>query len=177
MVIWTGRAAKRRFRERTRSSARTICLHSFFGIQILLGLAAWWAVSPRGDAVQPTVPYVTLTVAHVLGGALTLAASVLFTLTCYRLIRSAPPRTGSAAVEHSPERAGASAMNETRADTIPGFERPWAYVALTKPDVTFLVVITTVAGFYLGSRGPLNWPLLLHTLWRNAAGRRRARPR
>jgi protoheme IX farnesyltransferase len=55
-------------------------------------------------------------------------------------------------------------MNELRVNTATGFERPWAYVALTKPDVTFLVVITTVAGFYLGSRGPLDWPLLLHTL-------------
>ncbi len=55
-------------------------------------------------------------------------------------------------------------MNEVRANTLSGFERPWAYVTLTKPDVTFLVVITTVAGFYLGSRGPLDWPLLLHTL-------------
>jgi protoheme IX farnesyltransferase len=36
---------------------------------------------------------------------------------------------------------------------------------LTKPDVTFLVVITTVAGFYLGSLGPLDWPLLLNTLF------------
>jgi protoheme IX farnesyltransferase len=55
-------------------------------------------------------------------------------------------------------------MNELRANTLSGFERPWAYVTLTKPDVTFLVVITTVAGFYLGSRGPLDWQLLLHTL-------------
>ena len=55
-------------------------------------------------------------------------------------------------------------MNELRANTLSGFERPWAYVTLTKPDVTFLVVITTVAGFYLGSRGALDWPLLLHTL-------------
>lgn len=55
-------------------------------------------------------------------------------------------------------------MNEASANTLSGFERPWAYVTLTKPDVTFLVVITTVAGFYLGSRGPLDWPLLLHTL-------------
>jgi heme o synthase len=55
-------------------------------------------------------------------------------------------------------------MNELRANALSGFERPWAYIALTKPDVTFLVVITTVAGFYLGSRGPLDWPLLLHTL-------------
>jgi protoheme IX farnesyltransferase len=55
-------------------------------------------------------------------------------------------------------------MNELRADAATSMEKPWAYVVLTKPDVTFLVVITTVAGFYLGSRGPLDWPLLLHTL-------------
>jgi protoheme IX farnesyltransferase len=55
-------------------------------------------------------------------------------------------------------------MNELRASSLSVFERPWAYVVLTKPDVTFLVVITTVAGFYLGSRGPLDWPLLLNTL-------------
>ena len=55
-------------------------------------------------------------------------------------------------------------MNELRANALSGFERPWAYVTLTKPDVTFLGVITTVAGFYLGSRGPFDWPLLLNTL-------------
>jgi protoheme IX farnesyltransferase len=55
-------------------------------------------------------------------------------------------------------------MSETRAEAVSGFERPWAYVVLTKPDVTFLVVITTVAGFYLGSAGPLDWVRLLHTL-------------
>ena len=55
-------------------------------------------------------------------------------------------------------------MNETRAESFSGFEKPWAYVVLTKPDVTFLVVITTVAGFYLGSTGPLDWGRLLHTL-------------
>src|ERR1700689_3175026 len=59
---------------------------------------------------------------------------------------------------------GGDPVNEVRANTLSGFERPWAYVTLTKPDVTFLVVITTVAGFYLSSRGPLDWPLLLHTL-------------
>jgi len=54
-------------------------------------------------------------------------------------------------------------MNE-RAATMTTYEKPWAYVVLTKPDVTFLVVITTVAGFYLGSTGPMNWTLLLHTV-------------
>src|SRR4029077_10079299 len=55
-------------------------------------------------------------------------------------------------------------MDELRANALSGLERPWAYVVLTKPDVTFLVVITTVAGFYLGSVGPLDWPLLFQTV-------------
>lgn len=54
-------------------------------------------------------------------------------------------------------------MDSERAATI-AFPKPWAYVVLTKPDVTFLVVITTVAGFYLGLSGPLDWALLLNTL-------------
>src|ERR1700690_3317771 len=57
-------------------------------------------------------------------------------------------------------------MNELRAEVLAAQSqsKSWAYVALTKPDVTFLVVITTVAGFYLGSNGPMDWMLLLHTL-------------
>jgi protoheme IX farnesyltransferase len=55
-------------------------------------------------------------------------------------------------------------MSDTRAATLSAFDKPWAYVVLTKPDVTFLVVITTVAGFYLGSNGPIDWVLMLHTL-------------
>jgi len=35
--------------------------------------------------------------------------------------------------------------------------RPWAYVALTKPDVSFLVVMTTAAGYALGTVGPMDW--------------------
>jgi protoheme IX farnesyltransferase len=31
-----------------------------------------------------------------------------------------------------------------------------SYVALTKPDVSLLVVMTTLAGFYLGARGPID---------------------
>ncbi|MGA8223845.1 MAG: heme o synthase [Candidatus Acidiferrales bacterium] len=55
-------------------------------------------------------------------------------------------------------------MNTLRTAEIATMEKPWAYVVLTKPDVTFLIVITTVAGFYLGSRGSLDWALLTHTL-------------
>jgi heme o synthase len=43
--------------------------------------------------------------------------------------------------------------------------RAMAYVSLTKPDVSFLVVMTTLAGYYLGSRGPLDWARMLHTVF------------
>jgi heme a synthase len=108
LVIWAGGAAKRRFRQVRDLRRATILLHSFFGLQILLGGSAWWAVAGAADAVQPTVVYATLTVAHVLGGALTLAAAVIFTLTCFRLIPSAVSvGTNSRAVGRAPERAGA----------------------------------------------------------------------
>jgi protoheme IX farnesyltransferase len=35
--------------------------------------------------------------------------------------------------------------------------RPGAFIALTKPDVSFLVVMTTAAGYALGAGGPLDW--------------------
>lgn len=38
------------------------------------------------------------------------------------------------------------------------------YWTLTKPEVNFLVVVSTLVGFYLGSRGRLDWLLLVHTL-------------
>jgi protoheme IX farnesyltransferase len=40
-----------------------------------------------------------------------------------------------------------------------------AYVALTKPDVSFLVLITTAAGYYMGARGPVNWLHMIHTIF------------
>lgn len=100
MVIWTGRVAKNRFGTNQDIRRRVVALHAFFGAQILLGFAAWWAVTIAArDMVQPTLVYVVLTVAHVLGGALTLAASVLLTLSCVRLIRG----TGAAEVAHPAE--------------------------------------------------------------------------
>ncbi len=38
------------------------------------------------------------------------------------------------------------------------------YWTLTKPEVNFLVVVSTLVGFYLGSPGRLDWVLLVHTL-------------
>ena len=55
-------------------------------------------------------------------------------------------------------------MSVIREDVAQAPSKWWSYVVLTKPDVTFLVVITTVAGFYLGSRGQMDWLLLFQTL-------------
>ena len=38
------------------------------------------------------------------------------------------------------------------------------YVAMTKPRITLLVVLTTLAGFYMGAVGSLDIMLLLHTM-------------
>lgn len=42
-------------------------------------------------------------------------------------------------------------------------ERLAAYYDLTKPRITFLVVLSGLAGFALGSPSPVNWLLFLHT--------------
>ena len=86
-VIWTTRTAKKRFGKVPEIRASIKWLNITFGTQILLGVAAYWAVSKAIDEAQPTPSYVILTVAHVLVGALTLASSVILTLICYRLLR------------------------------------------------------------------------------------------
>ena len=52
----------------------------------------------------------------------------------------------------------------TRAIHITAPARSLAYVALTKPDVSFLVVLTTLAGYALGAVGPLDWLRMTQTV-------------
>src|SRR5262250_2741614 len=40
-----------------------------------------------------------------------------------------------------------------------------AYLTLTKPDVSLLVLMTTAAGYYMGARGPVDWLNLEHTVF------------
>jgi heme o synthase len=39
------------------------------------------------------------------------------------------------------------------------------YVSLTKPDVSFLVLMTTGAGYYMGARGAVSWLHLIHVVF------------
>jgi cytochrome c oxidase assembly protein subunit 15 len=98
MAILTGRAARKRFASVPVIRRSVIRLHATVGTQILLGGAAYWAIVASRDAVQPGLTYVVLSVAHVLVGAITLVASILLTLVCYRVIRPA-----ESVVAHSAE--------------------------------------------------------------------------
>ncbi len=55
-------------------------------------------------------------------------------------------------------------MSATPAIPVPAAARWWAYVVLTKPDVTFLVAITTLAGFYLGSPAAVDFVRLANAV-------------
>ena len=50
-------------------------------------------------------------------------------------------------------------MSEARTTSLAQPSKLSAYLALTKPDVSFLVLLTTGAGYYMGARGPV---ALLH---------------
>jgi heme o synthase len=55
-------------------------------------------------------------------------------------------------------------MPDSRTTAIAQPTKLGAYIALTKPDVSFLVLITTGAGFYMGTRGPIPWLHMIHVI-------------
>ena len=56
-------------------------------------------------------------------------------------------------------------MSTARTAELTLSSRASAYVTLTKPDVSLLVLMTTAAGYYMGVRGPVNWLHLLNTVF------------
>src|SRR3984893_2117709 len=55
-------------------------------------------------------------------------------------------------------------MSEVRATAIAQPSKFSAYITLTKPDVSFLVLMTTGAGYYMGARGPIGWLHMIHVI-------------
>lgn len=104
LVVLTGRAVRKRFGKVWDLRRWGLWLQSLIGIQLLLGGAAYWTILAARNEPQPSALYVYVTVAHVLFGALTLAASVLLTLSCRRLIRAG----GSVVVDSPAARARVS---------------------------------------------------------------------
>jgi heme a synthase len=86
MVIWTAAVLRRRFEKSRVISKTRILLHAVLGIQLLLGLGAYWSRLTSVNDPQPMPAMVTLTVLHTVVGALLFAVSVLLVLLCYRLV-------------------------------------------------------------------------------------------
>ena len=93
MVTWTAVALRKRFAVSPELSKARILLHAIFGLQFLLGLAAYWSRLSTADAPQPMAVMVTLTVIHTVVGAILFGLSVVVVLMCHRLI----PRRGEVA--------------------------------------------------------------------------------
>ena len=91
-VTWTAIVLRRRFGASREISRVRLLLHSIFGVQFVLGLAAWWSRLTTADAPQPMLRMIVLTVTHTVAGALTFACAVVVVLLCYRLV----PRGGEA---------------------------------------------------------------------------------
>jgi cytochrome c oxidase assembly protein subunit 15 len=101
MVIWTTRVLKRRFHDSRTLRRALVLLHATFGTQILLGGITYWVVLAARRDPRPLPLFISVTVAHVVLGALTLAASMVLTLACFRLLR--PSR--AVKLSHSAQRA------------------------------------------------------------------------
>lgn len=93
-VVWTAVVLRKRFEQSRELTRARILLHSFFGLQFLLGIGAYWSRVTTADAPQPMPIMVALTVIHTVVGALLFAVSILTILLCYRLV----PRGGEVAV-------------------------------------------------------------------------------
>lgn len=85
-VTWAIKRVWQRCRGQAALRRSALLLAALLGLQLLLGAAAYWVRVGTAEAVQPEPAMVVLTVAHVAGGALTLAASVALTLQSHRFL-------------------------------------------------------------------------------------------
>ena len=56
------------------------------------------------------------------------------------------------------------AIAEARGERLTARERAASYIELTKPRITFLIVLTAAAGFCLGATGGLDYARLMHAM-------------
>ncbi|MCI0489066.1 MAG: heme o synthase [Blastocatellia bacterium] len=171
LLVWTVSAVLRRY-----GSDAFLCRPALVALGLLitqvgLGVGAYMARLGSADDPLPMEPMITLTVAHLVVGALTLAAVVVLTLRSYRAIsprESAREATQERESVPRPVREGIikvpyeeSAIRNSQS-AIRSPDRLRAYLDLTKPRITLLVVLTAAAGFCLGSGQAISYTGLLH---------------
>jgi heme a synthase len=86
LVFWTAGALRNRFPASPVFVRCRVLLHALIETQLLLGGAAWWSRLAYRDFPQPMPVMVTLTVAHVVVGAMTLAGTVVVALVSHHLL-------------------------------------------------------------------------------------------
>jgi cytochrome c oxidase assembly protein subunit 15 len=86
VVIWTAVVLRKRFGSSTELTMARVLLHAIVGMQILLGVGAYWSRLTTANAAQPMPVMVWFTVIHTVFGAVLFAFSVLLVLLCYRII-------------------------------------------------------------------------------------------
>jgi cytochrome c oxidase assembly protein subunit 15 len=91
LIFMTAGALKRRFRDVAPLRSCAKLLHILIGVQILLGIGAYWSRLYSAHFPQPVPVMVALTVIHTVTGALVLAATLVTTLIGYRLVEERKP--------------------------------------------------------------------------------------
>jgi protoheme IX farnesyltransferase len=146
-VVLSGRIL-RNHRNQPRLVRPVTLLGGLLLVQILLGLGSLWGRVVTPGAGMPADFMVALTTMHVAGGALMLATCLVLSLRIYRLVPSRVPVVSHASRAHPTGRAG----------------RLSDFVALTRPRVVVMVLVTTLVGFYVGSIGTADGLRLVSTL-------------
>jgi cytochrome c oxidase assembly protein subunit 15 len=108
LVIWTATTVLRRHGEDAYLSRPAVSLIALLVVQLGLGILAYLARLASADDPQPLEPMISLTVAHLAVGALTLANMIVLALRTYRTI--APGRRGA---EKTPPAQVSSARRAT----------------------------------------------------------------
>jgi heme a synthase len=85
MVVWTATIVFTRYGDIAPLRRAAKLLVGLLGLQLCLGVAAYWAVLYQQQLPQPYPLPVAITVAHVVNGALTLATAVWLTLAAFRV--------------------------------------------------------------------------------------------
>ena len=108
--------------------------------QVFLGIAAYMSRIAYADAVQPMPLMVTFTVLHVAVGALTMAASVVLAILVRRNVTARYARAFAA-------------------DAVAATVLMRDYIALTKPRITWLILMSTGVGYFFGLKHRwTGWP-------------------
>ena len=105
LAIWTALIIVHRYGGNAYLRRPALIMLVLLGCQVDLGVLAYAARLKSQFDVQPLEPMISLTVAHVVVGALTLASVVALTLRCWRTLSPSHERVGQAQVSftHSGE--------------------------------------------------------------------------